>query len=420
MRNNTLWIGITIITTLLFCTIFGAIFIFTQIDSKSLDFSERIFESSSSNLEEMINRGGPAREGYFSRFSKDLIRQAPNLLAIHLYSLDKGTIYLKAVSSSYVENPLSEHKEGLYRANLTKKSEDTFVLSTPIFINMGSPLQFEVMFAKTLTPNQGKQINILILLGMGAFVFSLIFLIFARSSVGEKKAANTTSVQNIPVEMPQKTSSDLVDSPPVVTPTETTLEASHSVKAPAPTKQSPPVPMKPSASPQEQIETESIDITTLYTESGLVWEHLLKEKLDEELKRSASFDQDLSLAIINCEITEGKTELIKQLQKTFRYKDLMFESSKSCAAIIVPNCDLELASSRFEDFQEKHLKETMPDNQLHIGISSRNGRLLSGDRLIKEADSAYKKAMEDEGSSIILFRVDPKKFRQVVSEKTYN
>jgi hypothetical protein len=52
-------------------------------------------------------------------------------------------------------------------------------------------------------------------------------------------------------------------------------------------------------------------------------------------------------------------------------------------------------------------------------VSSRNGRLLSGKQLIKEATNSLSKAMEEKKSCVIGFRSDPTKYRQFVAAKRH-
>ena len=64
------------------------------------------------------------------------------------------------------------------------------------------------------------------------------------------------------------------------------------------------------------------------------------------------------------------------------------------------------------------VKSTLTKNGLDcsitIGISSRTGRLISGERLITEAEQAQKHAEEDATSPVIAFRVNPEKYRNFI------
>ena len=115
----------------------------------------------------------------------------------------------------------------------------------------------------------------------------------------------------------------------------------------------------------------------------------------------------------------SRTHLARHLLRAFRYKDLLFEFKEKGAAVILPNMDLDTAASRFEEFEAELAREVSQGFRFKAGISSRNGRLLTGERLFKESESALKRSMADNGNATVLFRVDPKKFRQVISEKNF-
>jgi hypothetical protein len=53
-----------------------------------------------------------------------------------------------------------------------------------------------------------------------------------------------------------------------------------------------------------------------------------------------------------------------------------------------------------------------------IGLSSRNGRLLSGKRLIQESQAALKKAASGGETGIVGFRSDPQKYREFLAKKS--
>jgi hypothetical protein len=52
------------------------------------------------------------------------------------------------------------------------------------------------------------------------------------------------------------------------------------------------------------------------------------------------------------------------------------------------------------------------NNKVGIGITTRSLRLITGNRLIEEANQALDKAFEEEGLPIVAFRVNPEKYRQ--------
>ena len=83
----------------------------------------------------------------------------------------------------------------------------------------------------------------------------------------------------------------------------------------------------------------------MYSErSGLVWAHFLHEKLDAELKRAASFDQDSCLAFISITSPSGYIpyrNIAELIINHFKYKDLAFESGDNNFCVIIPEKDID-------------------------------------------------------------------------------
>ncbi len=168
----------------------------------------------------------------------------------------------------------------------------------------------------------------------------------------------------------------------------------------------------------DELSDSDSDITasSLYNpHSGLGWEHFLEERLSLELERAASFDQDLVLIILKnsqapAETWEKLTSLVKE---KFRYSDLVFEAGENSLAIIDPNKDLDESIEDIQNFL-KSLEESIGSMSTTVGLSSRNGRLISGNRLIREASSSLNKA--DKENPIVGFRSDPERFREFLGK----
>lgn len=156
-------------------------------------------------------------------------------------------------------------------------------------------------------------------------------------------------------------------------------------------------------------------------ETGLCWESYLRERLDAELKRSASFEQDLSLLIANFDRCERGGEeynlFAKTTQEFFSFKDLSFQFGKSGVSVILPNMDVDHAIRMSEELLKKLTfllqgrKDGLSYLDLFIGLSSRSGRLVEADRMVGEAMAALRKAREERDTRIMAFRPDPEKFR---------
>jgi len=158
----------------------------------------------------------------------------------------------------------------------------------------------------------------------------------------------------------------------------------------------------------------------IYTpDSLLCYEEYFSERLDNELRRSASFDQDLVLALIRCDTSQGREQYIRlaeEVREFFTFHDLLFEYNDHIIAVILPNSDIDEGISRLSDFQRvlfkagEHVRE-----DISIGLSSRNGRLISYDRIAEEALAALKKAQKDHTTHLIGFRPDPGKYRNFIA-----
>jgi GGDEF domain-containing protein len=156
--------------------------------------------------------------------------------------------------------------------------------------------------------------------------------------------------------------------------------------------------------------------------TGLGWGNYLEKRLSFELRRAASFDQDLSLLLIKSSefdrSSSGYAAIAKALLKKFSFQDLIFEYGEKGFAVILPNADLDLAMREAEDFISKNCAKLSMDRcSFTVGLSSRNGRLVNGNRIMNEASQALKKAESDKDHRIIAFRSDPEKYRQYIASR---
>jgi hypothetical protein len=134
-----------------------------------------------------------------------------------------------------------------------------------------------------------------------------------------------------------------------------------------------------------------------------------RERLEKELERSASFNQDLSLLIFS-----GNHDADNFIKEFFKFDDLIFKLSNGNTAVIEVNRDLDSAMSVAEEMIKEYIDKTF-DINLKAGISSRNGRLINAENLITEAGSALQKTTGEE--TIVGFRSDPEKYRIFIREQ---
>lgn len=155
----------------------------------------------------------------------------------------------------------------------------------------------------------------------------------------------------------------------------------------------------------------------------------LESILDEELVHAASSEQDVSLMIIlnlTKPASDDDSAEVKLLEEKCGKQGIIFnqfknENGQKGYALILKNISLDTAFASAEGIHSAlslYIKNKDPtkDVVLGIGISSRSQRLVSGSRLISEANLAAVHALEDKDSPVIAFRVDPDKYRKYLAD----
>lgn len=161
--------------------------------------------------------------------------------------------------------------------------------------------------------------------------------------------------------------------------------------------------------------------------SGLGWQSYMTPRLDAELSRSASFEQDIVLLLLVHDLMQRGDETYKLVSRLtlgfFSFQDLMFELGENGFAVILPNINLDHGVRMAEEFFKKITFALKDKNDalsyldFHIGLSARSGRLISADRILGEAASALDKARNDHDSHIVAFLPDPDKYRSFIQDK---
>ncbi|MDR1390497.1 MAG: hypothetical protein LBJ31_11045 [Treponema sp.] len=154
--------------------------------------------------------------------------------------------------------------------------------------------------------------------------------------------------------------------------------------------------------------------------SGIGWEAYTHDRLASELHRCAASEQDLVVLLMECAADCGEDfykKLSGEAVQFFNMKDLSFERGTNGICIILPNIDLDQAMSRAEEFHEAFRAGVgHPKNDFSMGLSSRAGRLIDGNRLFFEAANALQKAIDGDDSPIVAFRSDPEKYREFIKK----
>ena len=163
----------------------------------------------------------------------------------------------------------------------------------------------------------------------------------------------------------------------------------------------------------EEISTDPGEPGTLFSPvTSLSYREHLEKRLDLELQRSASNDQDLTCILVRFpDARDGGEEYhrrAREILAEFRFEDLCFEYSNDTFCVVLPNTELSSGIRQAEAFKGSH-RGTM-----FFGLSARNGRLVESSRVLGETERSLDHAQKEPGG-IVGFRPDPRKYRQYVT-----
>ncbi|MCL1958886.1 MAG: GGDEF domain-containing protein [Spirochaetes bacterium] len=158
--------------------------------------------------------------------------------------------------------------------------------------------------------------------------------------------------------------------------------------------------------------------------SNIGWQEYINDRLNSELYRCSSTENDLTLVLIefmDLKNDEMYRQAAEETASFFSSRDLLFEYGRYGIAVILPGIDLGAGISKLEKFYQR-ITGKFPHNKkgtqgICIGLSSRSGRLLNAGRLILECREALEKAKYDPNSSIIAFKSDPEKYRAFIASQ---
>lgn len=405
-------------------------------------------------------KNGPARaERDFTRISQDVNSVLFfDLNAERLRDFQNKTVGDKYLAALLVRSgrdivfayPSSSHlivPDSLGMPSLKSSSPFIKVFSTTV---SASSKENTVLTAAvyTLHPSDiynPARLSFLVILACTLSVFAvLIYLsVFGQSAEyeAEKAAAQTEFFPN-----PERESAPAVHMPTFQPQTASYVPVPENAEPEIASDFEPPEYAQPSASPARQTlpETAGADLaavdaaedlpaqdrisdpTGLFSPTtGVGWESYMETRLDSELVRAASSEQDLALVLLRIKGLENNTLMMKRIAAVlldfFKFRDFVFEYKKDGFAGILLNINLDQAMVLAEAMHTQLtdlLKSENIRGQLAIGISTRSLRLLQGSRLITEANQALEKAFDETGLPIVAFRVNPDKYRQFVADAT--
>lgn len=184
-------------------------------------------------------------------------------------------------------------------------------------------------------------------------------------------------------------------------------------------------PSSPTSTPTTREEEVAIEIATgnYKTTSGLVPEEGLNRRITLELERAAFHEQDLSVAMFHFNTGTRGDEMYRRnasaILAFFSFEDLCFEKGDHDVVVVFPATTLSDTLGQLERFQRYYWEErnnwTTPEADFVVGVSARNGRLVEGDRVVRECSIALEKAKTTSGR-IMGFQPDPQRYRTYLLE----
>lgn len=180
-----------------------------------------------------------------------------------------------------------------------------------------------------------------------------------------------------------------------------------------------PEPQKFSKSPKNSQEREVRPFVS--PNSGVGFEEHLVRRLTLELERTAQMDQDLTLALARFPDAHRGSAIHSSCASTlverFGFEDMIYEYGDDAFAVIIPGAELGPSVAQMDEMRTGIVTRPPVDSMPRpiIGLTSRNGRLLDGERMITEARSALRRAAA-EHAGVVGFNPDPTKYRKFVTK----
>lgn len=159
-------------------------------------------------------------------------------------------------------------------------------------------------------------------------------------------------------------------------------------------------------------------------DTNVGYEPYLLPRLNNELVRSASQEQDLSLMLIKIPgLAQGsleKEKICTLVIDTVKFQDLIFEFGNDGFSAIFQNTTVDEALSIADELHEGIEQILISEGKrcpVSIGISSKSFRLISGERLANEAAQALEHALKDSKKPIVAFKVNTNLYKNYLSKE---
>ena len=373
----------------------------------------------------------------FKNIAKALFDSDPNLNVLVVYSYETGIEYLRARNADFLSSRATDIAaiKGVPQFTYNSFSQTKITSSITIprknsFILEGV---YQVVTERQLFPVLRDTVLLLVafaLVTLGLFFF---FRFFCRT----EPASGRTAREARPEPAAERREAAEPEKP---LPAEPPREPEPKKAEPAPRQEAAPAQAEPQPKPAEKVEkpmtaeipkpaaqeakapVESEAKHGLFSpESGLGWQEYLEKRLTLELERAAFNEQDLSLVLMKYrELAKDSPfyrTIAKEILDKIAFEDLAFEYDNGFA-VILPNSTLDQTIRTMMDFHRKVDESvTRTFGKPQCGVTSRNGRLVDGYRLIIEAEQALDRTSPRDEDCIVGFRTDPGKYRKYLSGK---
>ena len=157
-------------------------------------------------------------------------------------------------------------------------------------------------------------------------------------------------------------------------------------------------------------------------DTGFGWEEYMLTRLEAELVRAASSDQDLSLFTIRVKGVNWRSpcgnEVARTILEAVKFNDLVFNNKHDGATAIFLNQNTDkslLIAGELQNAVSTIIAKHGQEEHLScaIGISSRSLRLISSSRLVNESEEALNRT--DADSPVIAFKVNPERYKNYLA-----
>jgi len=258
-----------------------------------------------------------------------------------------------------------------------------------------------------------KETLLIILAGLVLAFFTLLLEMLLTKSGGKQRYSSPSAV----------TEGYGQGQPSIKEPPEP-LKSPAPVEAPREQPQERSSQASPQASSQKQEEEKPAPKGLYSPRSKIGWEEYACYRLESELHRCASSEQDLALIVMEFRNAVDDAlfrSFAAEAEAFFMSKDLLFEKGKQGITVINPEIDLAAGIANSWEFHNivmgKFPGVVKSKSDFCVGLSSRSGRLVTAERLMFEAGEALQRAKTDPDCPIIAFKSDPDKYRAFIASQ---